>query len=68
MFDTLTDDERRALWNKLHTWAHSLFEVSHTLARVGLANHVLDGILWDERARYLDTRNDLIELAESLAA
>ena len=64
MFDTLTEDERRALFYKLHAWAHGLFEVSNTLARVALVNHVHDGILWDERARYLDTRDDLIELAE----
>jgi hypothetical protein len=68
MFDTLTEAEREALYRKLHDWAHHLFQVGHTLARVGLANHVLDGILWDERARYLDARNDLLELAEGLVA
>ena len=69
MFDTLTDDERRALSHKLVDWLCKFGEVGHVLARVALASGEIQGDLWDRRQRYLDAGHELQELrAEVLTA
>lgn len=61
MFDMLTRDERLALARKLVGWLCAFGDVSHTLARVALANGEVDGILWDRREQYLDITHELQE-------
>ena len=67
MFNTLTHDERLALWYKLHGWAHEFYAVGHTLARVALSDGDYSSPLWDRRQQYVDTRADLCDLIAELA-
>ena len=68
MFDTLTPDERTALNLKLHGWAHSLYEVGHTLARTALAHDDFNGTAWDYREQYVALRAEILGLCADLAA
>lgn len=68
MFDTLTEDERRALSHKAVGWLCRFGDVSHVLARVALADNEVDGDLWDRRQRYLDVTHELQELYAELTA
>ncbi len=73
----LTPDEYRELSIKLHSGAHKLFEVGHTLAQVALErtregrgqiDDPADTILWAERDHYLTARTELAGLAAAAQA
>jgi hypothetical protein len=68
----ITPAERDALWYKLHSGAHKLYEVGHTLAQAsfartrsgrGTCSDPADDAIWAERNYYLDARAELLELA-----
>ena len=65
MFDTLTQDERRELHEKLFNGGRKFAQVSHALA--GTAQDMRargsdDSIVWAERCRFSDAMNESYEL------
>ena len=64
MFDMLTEDETRALDDKLFSAGRKFADVSHALAGVSLANRGQLGFSWDDpiwqqRNRYNEAMSEM---------
>jgi hypothetical protein len=70
MFDTLTQDERRMLGNKLADWGHAFAQVGNPLAFVALATEdpLTYGPIWTQARRYQETMTEIYEIRTELAA
>lgn len=71
MFDTLTEDETRALRFKLYDWGHKFAEIGNPILFTALtaAPFTTDhDILWKYGTRYTETMTELYALAKELAA
>jgi hypothetical protein len=67
MFDTLTEDERLELRDRIHHAGTKFADVSHILASVSIANHHQLGLsyqdpIWQQRCRYSDAMHEMHEL------
>ena len=71
MFDTLTEDETRALRSKLYDWGHKFAEIGNPIlfAALTAAPFTTDyDILWKYGTRYTETMEELYALRDELAA
>jgi hypothetical protein len=68
MFDTLTEDERRMLGNKLADWGHAFAQVGNPLAFVALATEdpLTYGPIWTQGRRYQETMSEIYAVRTEL--